>query len=62
MFSFCLHTALTELASTSEDTKTSDKIMFLVAEIIRQIVEGLRKAAHEHSKGKFRLRWLRNWF
>lgn len=27
--------------------------MFLVADIIRQIVEGLRKAAHEHSKGKF---------
>jgi len=56
VFSFCLHTALTELASTSEDAKTRDKIMFLVAEIIRQIVEGLRKAAHEHSKGKFRLR------
>ncbi len=62
MFSFCLHTALTELASTSEDEKTRDKIMFLVADIIRQIVEGLRKAAHEHSKGKFRLRLLKNLF
>lgn len=30
--------------------------MSLVAEIIRQIVEGLRKAAHEHTKGKHSFR------
>jgi len=29
--------------------------MSLVADIIREIVEGLRKAAHEHSKGRFNI-------
>jgi hypothetical protein len=53
VFSFCFHTALTELASTTDDSKTRDKIMSLVADIIRQIVEGLRKAAYEHSKERY---------
>ncbi len=26
VFSFCLHTALTELSSTSDDSKTRDKV------------------------------------
>jgi hypothetical protein len=58
---------LTELASTSEDAKTGSKvrdrvflykyklivhqIMLLVAEIIRQIIQDLRKDAHDMSKG-----------
>ncbi|CAF3028596.1 unnamed protein product [Rotaria sp. Silwood2] len=54
VFGFCIHTALTELASTSEDLQMRDKIMSLVADIIRQIVESLRKAAHEHSKERYR--------
>ncbi|CAF4828998.1 unnamed protein product, partial [Rotaria sp. Silwood1] len=53
VFSFCLHTALTELASTSDDTKTRDNIMLLIADIIRKIVESLRKAAHSHAKERY---------
>jgi hypothetical protein len=29
VFSFCLHTALTELASTSEDAKTRDQVKYI---------------------------------
>ncbi|CAF1047050.1 unnamed protein product [Rotaria sordida] len=53
VFGFCIHTALTELASTSDDLKIRDKIMSLVADIIRRIVESLRKAAYEHSKERY---------
>ncbi|UJR22456.1 hypothetical protein I4U23_025514 [Adineta vaga] len=53
VFSFCLHTILTELAATSEDAKSGNKIMCYIADIIRQIVEGLRKAAHEHVRERF---------
>ncbi|CAF0765748.1 unnamed protein product [Adineta ricciae] len=53
VFSFCLHTSLTELAATSDDSKTRDRIMFLVADTIRQIIEGIRKAAHDHSKERY---------
>ncbi|CAF3557038.1 unnamed protein product [Rotaria sp. Silwood1] len=54
VFGFCIHTALTELASTSEDLQMRDKIMSLVANIIRRIVESLRKAAYEQSKERYR--------
>ncbi|CAF2142912.1 unnamed protein product, partial [Rotaria magnacalcarata] len=54
VFSFSFHTALTELASTSEDIQIRDKIMSLVADIIRRIVESIRKAAYDHSKERYR--------
>ncbi|CAF4498382.1 unnamed protein product, partial [Rotaria sp. Silwood2] len=53
VFSFCLHTALTELASTSEDAKTRDNIMFIIADVIRKFVESIRKAANNHAKERY---------
>ncbi|CAF1029135.1 unnamed protein product [Rotaria sordida] len=53
VFSFCLHTALTELASTSEDVKTRDNIMLIIADIIRKLVERLRKDAYNHAKERY---------
>ncbi|CAF0893475.1 unnamed protein product [Adineta steineri] len=52
VFSFVLHTILTELAATSDDAKSREKIMFHIADIIRQIVEGLRKVVHDKAKEK----------
>ncbi|CAF4395183.1 unnamed protein product [Rotaria socialis] len=51
VFSFCLHTALTEIASTSHDAKTRDNIMSNMADSVRKIVERLRKDAHSHATG-----------
>ncbi|CAF0823433.1 unnamed protein product [Adineta ricciae] len=55
VFSFCLHTILTELAATSEDVKSGNKIMCYVADVIRQFVESLRMDAHKHVKERFEL-------
>ncbi|CAF3354648.1 unnamed protein product [Rotaria socialis] len=55
VFSFCLHTALTEIASTSHDAKTRDNIMSNMADSVRKIVERLRKDAHSHATERYQV-------
>ncbi|CAF2105312.1 unnamed protein product [Rotaria magnacalcarata] len=55
VFSFCLHTALTEIASTSHDAKTRDNIMSNMADSIRKIIERLRKDAHSHATERYQV-------
>ncbi|CAF3629224.1 unnamed protein product, partial [Didymodactylos carnosus] len=45
-FSFCIHTALTELASITDDIKLKDKILSTITDVIKQIVQRIVDSAN----------------